>query len=87
MQELQKFNSIPGVYRIDDNGTIQVYDVSTAGGSTAPADAPQFDRRTGVGDKRARAAPRLPSRDCMAVEESFDECGTLPSTNIWSSAD
>jgi hypothetical protein len=26
--ELQKFNSIPGVYRIYDNGAIQVYDVS-----------------------------------------------------------
>ena len=32
MQELQKFNSIPGVYRIYDNGTIQVYDVSRLAG-------------------------------------------------------
>ena len=29
MAELQKFNSIPGVYRIYDNGAIQVYDLST----------------------------------------------------------
>ncbi len=26
--ELEKFNSIPGVYRIYDNGAIQVYDLS-----------------------------------------------------------
>ena len=49
--ELQKFNSIPGVYRIYDNGAIQVYDLSRLLGErplVVPAESVASIRTTGT---------------------------------------
>jgi hypothetical protein len=50
MAELEKFNSVPGVYRIYDNGTIQVYDLSRLLGErplVVPAHSVRSIRATG----------------------------------------
>jgi hypothetical protein len=49
--ELEKFNSTPGVYRIYDNGVIQVYDLSLLLGErplAVPADSVRSIRTTGT---------------------------------------
>lgn len=49
--ELEKFNSIPGVYRIYDNGAIQVYDLSSLLGErplAVPAHSVRSIRATGT---------------------------------------
>ena len=49
--ELEKFNSIPGVYRIYDNGAIQVYDLSQLLGErplVVPRDSVRSIRATGT---------------------------------------
>ena len=49
--ELEKFNSIPGVYRIYDNGAIQVYDLSRLLGErplVVPRDSVRSIRATGT---------------------------------------
>src|SRR5690348_10827208 len=49
--ELEKFNSIPGVHRVYDNGTIQVYDLSALLGErplAAPKDFVRSIRATGT---------------------------------------
>ena len=66
--ELEKFNSIPGVSRIYDNGAIQVYDVSRLMGKQPLPMLQGSPGESVVGNRRARVGPCLPRLHRLAVQ-------------------
>ena len=64
---LQKFNSIPGVYRIYDNGAIQVYDLSTLL-ANIPCRCPRRVGSTSIWHERGCTGPCLSRRSRLAIQ-------------------